>query len=270
MYGIDINFLNDRADRPTDAIVPVRKTAANSASKLPLLVGLAVAIASCAGVGGYWLILQNQQKSLMAESSVLDSQLVELQAKLAQVDTVRQQTQAVEAEVQALASVFERIRPWSAIVRDIQGRIPGRTQISRLVQVAPAAPGDLATAPAAPAAAPAAGAPAASTSAAGGLELGGNACSFDDVNDFLLTLKSSPFLESKSVKITEASLGEIVPGRCPGEVENGSPLALVTYTITGDIKSIPATALLNELNRQQESTGLAARIRALQATGAIK
>jgi type IV pilus assembly protein PilN len=267
MYGIDINFLNDRADRPVDAIVPVKKTAANTASKLPLLVGLGVAIAACAGVGGYWLILQNQQKGLIAENSVLDSQLTELQQKLAQVDTVRQQTQAVEAEVQALASVFERIRPWSAIVRDIQGRVPGRTQIARLVQTAPAD----AAAPAAagaPAAAPAAGA--APASAAGGLELGGNACSFNDVNDFLLTLKSSPFLESESIKITEASLGAEVPGRCPGEVENGSPLALVTYTITGDIKSIPATALLNELNRQQESTGLAARIRALQATGAIE
>jgi type IV pilus assembly protein PilN len=250
MYGIDINFLNDRADRPVDAIVQVKKKAANSASKLPLLAGLGVAIAACASVGGYWLILQNQQKGLMAESGVLDSQLTELQQKLAQVDTVRQQTQAVESEVQALASVFERIRPWSAIVRDIQGRVPGRTQIARLVQTAPAA--------------------GASTSAAGGLELGGNACSFNDVNDFLLTLKSSPFLESESVKITEASLGAEVPGRCPGEVENGAPLELVTYTITGDIKSIPATALLDELNRQQESTGLAARIRALQATGAIE
>lgn len=269
MYGIDINFLNDRADRPVDAIVPVKKTAANSASKLPLLAGLGVAIAACAGVGGYWLILQNQQKGLMAESGVLDSQLAELQQKLAQVDTVRQQTQAVESEVQALASVFERIRPWSAIVRDIQGRVPGRTQIARLVQTAPAAAADPAVAGAPAPAAPAAGA-SASTSAAGGLELGGNACSFNDVNDFLLTLKSSPFLESESVKITEASLGAEVPGRCPGEVENGAPLALVTYTITGDIKSIPATALLDELNRQQESTGLAARIRALQATGAIE
>jgi type IV pilus assembly protein PilN len=267
MYGIDINFLNDRADRPVDAIVPVKKTAANSASKLPLLVGLGVAIAACAGVGGYWLILQNQQKGLIAENSVLDSQLAELQQKLAQVDTVRQQTQAVEAEVQALASVFERIRPWSAIVRDIQGRVPGRTQIARLVQTAPADAAAPAAAGAA-AAAPAVGA--APASAAGGLELGGNACSFNDVNDFLLTLKSSPFLDSESIKITEASLGAEVPGRCPGEVENGSPLALVTYTITGDIKSIPATALLNELNRQQESTGLAARIRALQATGAIE
>ena len=264
MYGIDINFLNDRVDRPMEAIVPIKRSGGSTADKAPVLMGLGVAIAAFACVGGSWAVFQQQQKSLVTENTMLDSQLSELQTKLAKVDTVRQQTQAVESEVQALASVFERIRPWSAIVRDVQGRIPSRTQISRLVQ---SAPGDAPAAGVAPAA-PAEGA--APGSAAGGLEIGGNACSFTDVNDFLLTLKNSPFLEGESVEITDASLGQEVPGRCPGEAENGAPLALVAYTIKADIKSIPATALLDELNRQQESTGLAARIRALQATGAIK
>lgn len=264
MYGIDINFLNDRVDRPMEAIVPVKRSAGSTENKAPMLMGLGVAIAAFACVGGSWMVFQQQQKSLVAQNTVLDSQLAELQTKLAKVDTVRQQTQAVESEIQALASVFERIRPWSAIVRDVQGRIPSRTQISRLIQNAP---GSVAGAASAEGAAPAEGA---TDSAAGGLEIGGNACSFSDVNDFLLTLKNSPFLESESVEITDASLGQEVPGRCPGEAENSSPLALVAYTIKADIKSIPAAALLDELNRQQESTGLAARIRALQATGAIK
>ncbi|MEM9088527.1 MAG: PilN domain-containing protein [Cyanobacteria bacterium P01_F01_bin.53] len=249
MYGIDINFLNDRADRPVEALVPVDQPAANSAGKTPMLIGLGVVIAALAGVGGYWMILQNQQKGLVAQNAQLDGQLAELQQKIAQIDTVRQQTQAIESEIQALAGVFERIRPWSAIVRDVQGRIPTRTQIQRLVQT---------------------GADPEGGSIAGGIELGGNACSFDDVNDFMLTLKNSPFLEGETVEITTASLGAPQEGRCPGEAENGQPLELVSYTITSDIKSIPATALLDELNRQQESTGLAARIRALQATGAIE
>ncbi|MEM6450778.1 MAG: PilN domain-containing protein [Cyanobacteria bacterium P01_D01_bin.105] len=248
MYGIDINFLNDRSDRPVEAIVPVKQATDNASSKLPIYVGLGVAVAFCAGVGGYWMILQNQQKALMADNAVLDSQLSELQQKLAQVDTKRQQTQAVESEVQALAGVFERIRPWSAIIRDVQNRIPNRTQLAKLVQTAPAEDG----------------------SAAGGLEIGGEACSFDDINDFLLTLKNSPFLESESVEITDATLGQAVEGQCLGAPDNGSILSLVKYTIKGDIKSIPAAALLEELNRQQEATGLAARIRALQATGAIE
>lgn len=266
MYGIDINFLNDRVDRPMEAIVSVKRSGGSTENKAPMLMGLGVAIATFACVGGSWMVFQQQQKSLVAQNAMLDSQLAELQTKLAKVDTTRQQTQAVESEVQALASVFERIRPWSAIVRDVQGRIPSRTQISRLVQNVPGATPAGAAAPTG-AAAPAEGA---TGSAAGGLEIGGNACSFSDVNDFLLTLKNSPFLEGESVEITDATLGQEVPGRCPGEAENGAPLALVAYTIKADIKSIPATALLDELNRQQESTGLAARIRALQATGALK
>ncbi len=263
MYGIDINFLNDRKDRPVEAIVPVAQRSAPSTTKLPLLIGVGVAIAALAGVGGYWMILQSQQKGLMAQQTELDSRLAELQQKLAQVDTVRQQTQAIDSEITALAGVFERIRPWSAIVRDVQGRTPSRTQISQLAQTAPAEGEAAATAETgATAEAP--------VSAAGGLELSGNACSFDDVNDFMLTLQNSPFLESKSVEITKADLGEIVPGRCPGDPDTGEPLALVSYTIASDIKSIPATELLDELNRQQESTGLAARIRALQETGALK
>lgn len=263
MYGIDINFLNDRAERQAGAIVPTdRRPKMNTAGKRPMLIGAAVAIAACASVGGYWLILQNNQKSLAAENAVLDSRLAELQQKLAQVDTVRQQTTMIETEIQALAGVFERIRPWSAIVRDVQGRVPNRTQILTLVQNAPATADPAAVDPAAVASEP--------SSAAGGLTLTGNACSFDDVNDFMLTLKDSPFLVGDSIKITSATLGDEVPGYCPGGVDNGELLELVKYTITSDIKSIPAVALLDELNRQQESTGLAARIRALQATGAIE
>ena len=247
MYAIDINFLNDRGDRPVEAIVPV-KPVGSSQGKAPLFVGLACALAAIAGVGGYWFILNNQQKGLVAENAQLDSQLAELQQKIAQIDTVKQQTQAIETEIAALAGVFERIRPWSAIVRDVQGRTPTRTQISRLVQTAPAEGG----------------------SAAGGLELAGNACSFDDVNDFFLTLKRSPFLENETMEITSASLGQTAVGRCPGQPEVEESVELVSYSIAGDIKSIPASALLDELNRQQESTGLAARIRALQATGAIE
>lgn len=249
MYEIDINFLNDRVRRPDDVVVsdtPV--VAGTTARKLPMLAGLAVALCALSGVGSYWMVIENQKKRLMVQSSALDAQLSELLQKMAQVDTIKQQTVAINAEIQALASVFERIRPWSAIVRDMQGRIPARAQIQSLVQTEPTEEG----------------------SAVGGIELTGNACSFNDVNDFLLTLKSSPFLASDSIELTTASLGSEVPGRCPGEAVTAESTELVSYTLTGDIKSIPATALLEELNRQQESTGIAARIRALQATGAIE
>lgn len=248
MYGIDINFLNDRSDRPVDSIVAVSQPKSSASKRmLPVVGGVIGALIALGGVGGYWLVLNQQQAALTAESNALDSELAALQQKLSQVDTIRQQTASINSEIQALAGVFERIRPWSAIVRDMQSRIPARTQLSKVVQQAAAEGG----------------------SPAGGIELAGNACSFDDVNDFMLTLKKSPFLESETIQITNAALGSSVPGRCPGAAETEEEAQLVTYTIKGDIKSLPAAALLDELNRQQESTGLAARIRALQTTGAI-
>ena len=128
----------------------------------------------------------------MAQQTDLDSRLAELQQKLAQADTVRQQAAAIDSEITALAGVFERIRPWSAIVRDVQGRTPSRTQISELTQTSPADAAAGATPAASATPAPDAVA-ATSVSAAGGLELSGNACSFDDVNDFMLTLKNLLF-----------------------------------------------------------------------------
>jgi len=250
MYGIDINFLNDRSDLPVEAIVAVDQPKASGSlgKKIPIFVGLVGALVALGGVGGYWMILRNQQAALTAQSAELDAQLTELQQKLAQVNTVREQTQSINTEIQALSGVFERIRPWSAIVRDMQGRIPARTQLTKIAQKEAEEGG----------------------SAAGAIELGGKACSFDDVNDFLLTLKKSPFLDSESIKITTATLGSKTPGRCPGAAETDESVTLVAYNITSDIKSLPASALLDELNRQQESTGLAARIRALQTTGAIE
>ncbi len=249
MYGIDINFLNDRENRSTDSIVAIKRSKAGLGDRrmMPAIGGLAFALIALGGVGGYWLILNKQQSTLSAQSADLDMQLAELQQKLSQVDTARQQIQVINSEIQALAGVFERIRPWSVIVRDMQSRIPARIQILRLVQQA-AVEG---------------------SSTAGGIELGGNACSFDDVNDFLLTLKQSPFLESESIQITNAALGQAVPGRCPGADVAEEEAQLVTYTITAEIKALSASLLLDELNRQQESTGLAARILALQTTGAI-
>ncbi|MBE9077394.1 PilN domain-containing protein [Romeria aff. gracilis LEGE 07310] len=267
MYGVDINFLNDRGVRPVEVRSSKLAAPRPTSDRKPLMLGLVVAMAALGALGGAWLVLQQQQRGLLAQQADLTAQLQALEAEIGQIETIRQQTQAIRDESQALASVFERIRPWSAIVQDIQNRIPTRTQITSITQTAPPA---ATAAPAEATAAPAEGqviAPAASP--AGGLEISGNACSFDDVNDFLLTLQNSPFLVGPTVQITEATLSEPIPGRCPGDPVNGQPLALAEYTITGDIQSIPAAELLAELNKQQEPTGLAARIQALQETGIV-
>ncbi|MEO0457949.1 MAG: PilN domain-containing protein [Cyanobacteria bacterium P01_A01_bin.114] len=258
MYSVDINFLNDREERQIE--VAQAPPPGARGDRRPLYIGLGVMIAALAGVGGFWGLLKYQEQDLLQQQAELDAQLVELQQKLAQVDTIRQQTAAVRAESRALAGVFEKIRPWSAIVKDVQNRIPTRTQLALVQQTEGKAP--LPNDGSEPVPPP-----------AGGLSVSGTACSFDDVNDFMLTLKNSPFLVGETVELQDSSLGEEVLGRCSGDAERDEPLKLVNYTIIGNIESVPVDQLdrlLAELENQQSSVGLASRIKALLETGALQ
>lgn len=257
MYSVDINFLNDREERQIEVSQAPRQ--GPTGDRRPLYAGLAFLVAALAAVGGVYGISKYQQGQLLAEQQELDAQLTELQSKLAQVETIKQQTEAVRSESRSLAGVFEKIRPWSAIVKDVQNRIPTRTQISALNQTG----GQSITGPD--------GAPI--EPQAGGIAVNGTACSFDDVNDFVLTLKNSPFLEGESVKLNSSSLGGEVLGRCPGDAERDEPLKLVNYSISGNIKAVPVDQfqrLLAELENQQASVGLSSRLKALLETGALE
>ncbi|MEM9808493.1 MAG: PilN domain-containing protein [Cyanobacteria bacterium P01_D01_bin.56] len=261
MYSIDINFLNDREERPELAAgaAPIVRQQ-STADRTPIAIGLGVLIAALAGVGGYFGWLKYEESTLQKRQAELDSQLTELQAKLAQVDRIKAETDAARSESRALAGVFTKIRPWSAIVKDIQNRIPTRTQLIQVSQtegepVPPEAGGE----PVAP--------------EAGGISIDGTACSFDDVNDFMLTLKNSPFLESETVKLTTSNRGGEVLGRCPGEAQRDEPTELVNYTIAGNIKSVSTEQfdrLLAELENQQASAGLSSRLKALLETGVLQ
>ncbi len=261
MYSIDINFLNDREERPEVAsgAAPIVRQQ-STADRTPITIGLGVLIAALAGVGGYFGWLKYDESRMLKQQAELDSQLTELQAKLAQVDRIKAETEAARSESRALAGVFTKIRPWSAIVKDIQNRIPTRTQLTQVSQTGgEAVPLEDGGEPVTP--------------EAGGISIDGTACSFDDVNDFVLTLKNSPFLESETVKLTTSNLGAEVLGRCPGEAQRDEPTELVNYTIAGNIKSVSTEQfdrLLAELENQQASVGLSSRLKALLETGVLQ
>ncbi len=260
MYSIDINFLNDREERPVLATQSSTVVRQPTADRTPIAIGLGVLIAALAGVGGFFGWLKYEEANLQQEQADLDAQLIELQAKLDQVEQIKAETEAATSESRALAGVFTKIRPWSAIVSDVQNRIPTRTQLSQITQTEgkpiPDEPGGEPVDP-----------------EAGGISIGGSACSFDDVNDFVLTLKNSPFLESETVKLETSSLGEEVLGRCPGDAQRDEPMQLVKYTIAGNIKNVPLEQfdrLLAELENQPTSVGFSSKLKALLETGVLE
>lgn len=279
MYGLDINFLKDRTQRPTEAgLRPVGRVGSDPR---PYYIGMAVAVALLAVTGGAWAVFKSQNADLEAQRADLDSQLAALQLQLGEVQNVTEQVNQIDAQNQALATVFDRIKPWSAVLQDVRDRVPNGVQIDAIEQLAPpeaaAAPSPSPSASPTDGSSPTAAATPAPPSQAPTSRIGisGKARSFNDVNDFLLTLQRSPFLKGEDVKLVSSTLVDN-----PTEVEFSSQPAaggeisvqlpqVVEYRIEGSFTDQTASELLQDLERTL-SVGLATRIQALRDRGVLK
>jgi len=273
MYSLDINFLNDRPDiRPQ---VQGNKPKQKPAAMTPLILGVALGLLLPGVVGGLWFFVQQQTAKLETRQAELDSQLASLQIGQDKIKQLNDEIAKVQGETNDLASVFNQIKPWSAMLQDIRERIPLGVQIQTIEQTE-----DTASAAASPA--PDAQAPNAQATSAPSptmkLAISGSARSFDEVNYFLLTLQRSPFFKSDETQLVKAELVQN-----PNKVEVTVPQnktqsdATVTYTlpktvdyqIQTSLSDIPASELLRELDRKG-AVGLVTRIRTLQEKGVIQ
>lgn len=275
MYSLDINFLNDRPEHKPDAARrggrPRGSTFA-AGDRRPLYWGLAAGVFFPVVMLALWGILQAETSKLTAEQAELDSQLGNLEQQKKELASVNEQIKQTTDETQALASVFNQIKPWSAMAQDIRDRLPPGVQVTAIKQVAPTATG----APASPAPA-AGGAPPAPVSNV--VQISGVANSFSDVNDFILTLQQSNFLQSDKTKLIDSKLGERRTLRLPdiaglnaarnGTVEPPRLPPQIEFSIETALNDVPASELIRELERKG-AVGLVTRIDALKDKGVIK
>ncbi|MBF2067959.1 MAG: PilN domain-containing protein [Calothrix sp. C42_A2020_038] len=253
MYSLDINFLKDRVPSPTNFGGKKTRAAMSPRDLTPLFIGGAIAAFSLAIVGTGWWLLQAQNEQLEQNIAQLEQENQRLEAEIGNINKIKQEITQVKSETQALVTVFDQIRPWSAILQDVKERIPSSVQLGNLKHIAPTPPAQ--------------GQP--PTSQVGGIEIGGFARSFSDVNDFLVTLQQSRFLKSKEVRITGAELTD-APLPPNGSLPPGAKLPkVVRYTIQSSLSDVPASELMRELE-QKGTVGLVARIRSLQQTGALQ
>jgi type IV pilus assembly protein PilN len=283
----------------------ISRSSQPSYSKTPIYIGLGVSALAVLATAGGWLFLDNQTKGLQAKQAELDQQLGKLKTQETELAGLNGQIGQIEGESKALAGVFNSVRPWSAILQDFRESIPQGVQIQTIGQIAggPAAPAPAkAAAPApkdgsvlakaaapppdpgakpsdspSPSAAPAAAAsPAvvAATAPTSGtldapvtrLKVTGVAQSFNDVNNFILTLKKSAFFNPDDVQLITANLvqeGASAPG------SNIAPTKSVKYEIQTSLKQVPAPELLSELERKG-AIGLVTRLKSLQQQQVIK
>lgn len=274
MYSLDINFVKDRPEYKLQAGTRrYSKLRLPAGNLTPLYLGLVSGLLLPALVGAGWLFLQNQNAQLEQKTAELDAELNRLGIQDQEIKKIQEETNQIKAGTQALATVFNQIRPWSAMLQDIRDRIPRTVQIETIKQSAAAA-----AQPAQPAPSPAAGNAAATAQPASnstsGIELTGIARSFNDVNDFLLTLQQSSFLKGADTKIVTAELVDSpVAAATPVSQSATSvpvkPPQVVRYTIQSSLSDVPASELLRELERKG-TLGLVTRIRTLQQKGVIQ
>jgi len=255
MYSLDINFLQDRPGFQKNSPRQKKPKNALPSGDLPLVYG-GVAIGICIPVlvgSGLWF-LQAKNTELAGKITQLEQENKNLDTRIGNINKIKKQTQAVRAETKALASVFNQIRPWSAMLQDLRDRIPAAVQIETINQIPPenVVKGEPPPNP------------------AGGIEIVGKARSFNDVNDFLLTLQKSSFLKPEGTKITNATLIKgTKPTSAPGRNIVLAKPDLVKYTIKSVMNDVPASELVRELE-QKGTVGLVTRIRNLQQTGVLK
>lgn len=271
MYSLDVNFLKDRPDYQSDELAKSSSRKPKPiGEKTPLLIGAAVGILPLVLVGGLWLFLQQQNGKLAEEQAEVTAQLEASQAKEQEIGRLSQQINQVQQQTQALATVFNQIKPWSAMLQDIRERVPPGVQIQTVTQTEEAAP-----AAAASGATPANQA-STETRQVVKLEIDGTARSFDDVNYFLLSLARSPFFKREETQLVSA---ELVNNPAKLELPSNQNQSanqvkyelpkVVDYKIHTNLSDIPASELLRELD-SKGAVGLVARIKQLQEQGVIQ
>lgn len=247
MYPLDINFLKDRGfDDAVETKSEAPKKPAPIAEKIPIVVGGIIAIALP-------LLSFNYARGFEAKQAEAESQIVEVEAEIAKrqgenqsLEQMQTQVQAAKTETQALVQVFDKIRPWSAILQEVSDRTPPGVQVDSLSQ-----------------------------SGSGNnirLQISGSARSFDDVNDFVLFLQRSPFFDRNGIILGNVNTGDLSidianQEEIPDNVSFTLPQG-VNYDITAQLNNLPPSQLIEEL-QEKGSIGVLTRLKTLEQKGAI-
>ncbi|MBW4588083.1 PilN domain-containing protein [Aetokthonos hydrillicola Thurmond2011] len=255
MYSLDINFLKDRPEYqpkvkrkitiafPTGNLTPAY-LGVSLGVFFPLLAGLSL-----------WF-LQAKNSEMEQNIARLEQEKQQLDQQIGNINKIKEETNTIKRETQALVTVFDQIRPWSAMLQDLRDRIPSTVQIEEIKQTPPTTPDKNQPPP----------------NPAGGVEIVGFARSFNDVNDFLLSMQQSRFLKSTETKIITSELVDAPSSQGGIRSITGIPIKppqIVKYTIQSTLSDVPASELIRELE-QKGTVGLVARLRSLQQTGVLK
>ncbi|MBR8831497.1 MAG: hypothetical protein N5P05_003138 [Chroococcopsis gigantea SAG 12.99] len=254
MYSLDINLLKDRHLNTGGKSATVTKVPTGVAvrKQAPLFIGIGVGVGLLALTGLLGFLIGAQKAQTQANIQKLDQDLGLAQGETKKLGEIEQQIKDVDAETAALVSVFNQIRPWSALLQELRIQTPQTVEINSIQQteVPPdAAKGD--------------------TEPRTMLKINGFAKSFSDVNDYVLTLQSSPFIDATRTRIDTAQLANY-----PAQLANIPNVTVtfpqaVQYTITTMLTNTPSSQLLPNIARNG-AVGVVTRLKTLEEKGVVK
>ena len=275
MYSLEINFLKDRApvilkDGGGRKPVPINE-------RMLMYAGVAAGLLPLALVGGLLFWQNSETGRLTAERDKLKQENEATQAQQKQIDGVKKQVKDIKDETTGLATVFDQLKPWSAMLQDVRDRLPAGVQLTCVAQTIPTT-ADIASCQNVQAASVSGsssttttGAPATDT-----IVISGMTYNFGSINDFLLTLQQSPFFKPEDTKIVISELKDY-----PAQWQQSQSSATATnsqqpklkkvveFTIRTSLSDTPASKLLRELERKG-ALGLVTRIENLQQKGVLQ
>lgn len=265
MYSVDTNFLKDREiDQLNTTKVSKPKKKITLGEMFPLFGGIVAGAVPLVAVVGLLIFANLQKKSASQSLASLKQELTQLEAKNQKIQQIKAEIAQAESEAQTFASVFNRVKPWSAILQDLRDRIPAGVQIVSLKQTE-TLPGKNRNAKE--------GEPAPQLPEIK-LTIEGLARNYTAVNDFLLTLQKSQFLQKDQTSIETAQLVDNPFNLELPEIEDGPEIEVdlpkvVKYKIIAQFNDKPTSELIRELDRKG-AVGLVTRIRTLESKGVIK
>ena len=256
MYNLNINFLKDRkldtTQTQTSGSFTTRKQATPINERVPIIAGVTVGVALVVASSAALMVINRQKAKTEAQIRDLETKISRLKGQNEEVQQLQAQIAQVKQDTKALVSVFKQIKPWSALLEEISELIPPTVQVRSIRQ---SGQNNTTT-----------------------LDFTGVASSYDDVNDFVLTLKKSRFINSQNTRLNNSRLQEINSineplsdsGQSSGQEERASVnLAEIEFSITAELSDIPASELVNDLKRRG-AIGLVNRLRNLESKGAIQ
>jgi type IV pilus assembly protein PilN len=276
MFNLEINFLKDRqlAEDLKSPSSKGPKLTFKLGEQAPLLIGIGVMALSLTVAGGFSWFVNGQAEESQNNIQKLDQELTALKADKTSIGTVQQELTKTKEESQAIVNVFGQVQSISAILQDLSDQMPKGLSVNSIEQAdGPATPET-------------GGVPVTQ------LRLSGVAKDFDSVNDFLLTLKKSSFLNREKTKIETAEQIDadgtfLKPKNLPkgifwkqekNTLTVKTPKEVITvklpekevkYTISSESQIIPGNQLLQELQKKGAS-GLVTRLKTLKKEGLIK